>query len=432
MASMRTRLLRSLFNTAAHARASRSVYLGAMIESASRTRWRRSTLALALALALAGACGGKGGGGKAGAGGGGGGGAGGAAGAGAGGSAGGAGTGAAGTTDGGGSDGAAGAPVDAGPLPPSCAGASGPGVASCGTGHESCCASLLVTGGSYGRTYDPADGGAGVDAGSDPATVSDFKLDKYDVTVGRFRQFVKAVLAGDGGAGWRPSAGAGKHAHLGGGLGLLDVGGDAGVAHEPGWSPADDANLAPTDANLASCGATSTWTPTAGAGEDRPINCINWAEAYAFCIWDGGFLPSEAEWEYAAAGGSEMRAFPWGAAAPGTTNQYAIYDCHFPAGSTMCSGDTKNVAPVGSAPMGAGRWGQLDLAGNESTWSLDFYAVSFVSPCMDCSRVTTGSSRIVRGGSFSESVANLQPTYRDANGPTLRNDYIGIRCARSP
>jgi formylglycine-generating enzyme required for sulfatase activity len=237
--------------------------------------------------------------------------------------------------------------------------------------------------------------------------------------------------AGDAGAGWRPAAGAGKHAHLGGGLGLLDVGGDAGVAHEPGWSAADDANLAPTDANLMSCGATSTWTPTAGAGDNRPINCVNWWEAFAFCIWDGGFLPSEAEWEYAAAGGSQERAYPWGAAAPGATNQYAIYDCQYPAGSTSCSG-VVNIAPVGSAPMGAGRWGQVDLAGNESTWSMDFYATAFVTPCTDCARVTTGSSRIVRGGSFQDSAAHLQPTYRDANGPALRNDYIGIRCARSP
>jgi formylglycine-generating enzyme required for sulfatase activity len=37
-------------------------------------------------------------------------------------------------------------------------------------------------------------------------------------------------------------------------------------------------------------------TSSAGSKENLPINCVNWWESYAFCIWDGGFLPSEAEW----------------------------------------------------------------------------------------------------------------------------------------
>jgi formylglycine-generating enzyme required for sulfatase activity len=329
--------------------------------------------------------------------------------------------------DGGGSDGA----IDAGPTPPSCA-PGGVGLSSCGANHESCCTSLLVPSGSYNRTYDAADAGASADAapGTDPASVSDFRLDKYDVTVGRFRQFVKVVRAGDGGAGWLPAAGDGKHAHLAGGLGLTDVGADAGAAHEPGWVSADDGNLAPTDQNLTSCGQTSTWTPAPGANEDRPINCVNWWEAYAFCIWDGGFLPSEAEWEYAAAGGSRELPFPWGATSPGAANQYAIYNCQYPAGSQSCT-SAANIAPVGTAALGAGRWGQLDLVGNQTQWNLDFYA-PYVTPCADCARATGGSSRITRGGSFLDSLDNLAPPYRDANGPGLRNDFLGFRCARSP
>ena len=179
------------------------------------------------------------------------------------------------------------------------------------------------------------------------------------------------------------------------------------------------------------CGAASTWTSAAGAGDDdRPINCVNWWEAYAFCIWDGGFLPSQAEWEYAAAGGGNERPYPWGATDPGTANQYAIYDCHYPVGSQTCP-VLANIAPVGRATLGAGRWGQLDLVGNQSQWNLDWYA-PYVTPCADCAYLTGGSSRTLRGGGFGDGVANLRPTYRDANGPTLRNDFIGIRCARSP
>jgi len=198
--------------------------------------------------------------------------------------------------------------------------------------------SLEVTGGGYYRTYDPvvydggmyiptlaADGGPAGEA--DPATVSTFRLDKYLVTVGRFRQFVNAWNDGNG---YAPRADSGKHTHLNGGEGLNATGG----GYEPGWVATDDSIIAPTNANLACRPQYDTWTNTAGSQENLPINCVNWYEAYAFCIWDGGFLPSEAEWEYAAAGGGQQREYPWGSAAPGTANQYAIYaggngnDCH--------------------------------------------------------------------------------------------------------
>ncbi|MBM4364484.1 MAG: hypothetical protein FJ104_17530, partial [Deltaproteobacteria bacterium] len=68
---------------------------------------------------------------------------------------------------------------------------------SCGpAGDESCCASPRVTGGTYNRVNDA----------TYPATVSDFRLDRFEVTVGRFRRFVAAVVGG-GGARQRGPAG---------------------------------------------------------------------------------------------------------------------------------------------------------------------------------------------------------------------------------
>jgi len=286
---------------------------------------------------------------------------------------------------------------------------------------------LAVSGGTYYRTYDPiaVDGGielapdAGPTAEADPATVSSFRLDKYLVTVGRFRQFVSAWKAG-----YTPKAGSGKHAHLNGGNGLNATTG----GYEPGWVVADDSNLAPTDDNLACDASFATWTNTTSGHENLPINCLSWYEAYAFCIWDGGFLPSEAEWEYAAAGGSEQREYPWGGAAPGTG--YAIYNCDFPNGSEGCT-DAASIAPVGYAAQGAGLWGQLDLAGDVFEWNLDFYD-TYVDPCTDCADFATPTARVLRGGAFYYSLSTLLPPNRVDVPPTYRGNYIGFRCSRTP
>ncbi len=320
-------------------------------------------------------------------------------------------------------------------VAPSCA-PGGPGMTNCGANGESCCTSLDVAGGTYYRTYDLYDAGVAsrgvpgiavaADGGptgeADPASVSSFRLDKYLVTVGRFRQFANAW---NGGNGYTPQAGSGKHSHLNGGNGLNATGG----GFEPGWVTADNVNIAPTNLILA-CDPMpppndETWTNTPGNQENLPINCVNWYEAYAFCIWDGGFLPSEAEWEYAAAGGSQQREYPWGSTDPGTANQYAIYLTYYNTGNST------NIAPVGYATQGVGLWGQLDMAGEVSEWNLDGYAA--YTACTDCTDVSA-EPKVFRGGGVDLNPSYLLAPYRDFGPPTLRaGSYgIGFRCSRSP
>ncbi|MCL2449838.1 MAG: SUMF1/EgtB/PvdO family nonheme iron enzyme [Polyangiaceae bacterium] len=309
---------------------------------------------------------------------------------------------------------------------------SAPGVSDCGAGGESCCTSIEVPGGTYNRTYDNA--GSGPTGEAYPASVSGFRMDAYLVTVGRFRAF---VAAWSGGAGYLPPAGSGKHAHLNAGQGLASSTAGSQASFEAGWDATDwNANIAPTDANLASCPPYSTWTPAPGSQESLPIDCVNWWEAYAFCIWDGGFLPSEAEWEYVAAGGAQEREYPWGTATPGTACpgtgcDYAIYDCDYPDGSGDCAG-LDNLAPVGTAAMGAGLWGHLDLEGEVWQWTLDWFDDYASGPCTDCANVSGASTKVDRGSFFASVPSYLFPSLRYALAPDARGNNIGFRCARAP
>ncbi|MEB2314369.1 MAG: formylglycine-generating enzyme family protein, partial [Sorangiineae bacterium] len=164
--------------------------------------------------------------------------------------------------------------------------------------------------------------------------------------------------------------------------------------------------------------------------EHRPINCASWYELYAFCIWDGGFLPSETEWHYAASGGSDQRKYPWGGTDPGANVNLAIYGCYY-SDSQSCT-DVTDIAPVGSAPGGAGKWGQQDLAGNVWEWVLDWYADSYEASCDNCANTTQSSIRVRRGGDFFKDGPLLLSPFRGRDYPSFRSYDLGGRCARTP
>jgi iron(II)-dependent oxidoreductase len=93
--------------------------------------------------------------------------------------------------------------------------------------------------------------------------------------------------------------------------------------------------------------------------ERHPVNCIDWNDAVAYCAWVGKRLPSEAEWEYAAGGGSEGRRFSWGDADP--DRRRACFD-H--AGGTC---------PVRSFEAGA--FGLFDMSGNVWEWTSSWFSL---------------------------------------------------------
>lgn len=276
-------------------------------------------------------------------------------------------------------------------APPSCA-----GLANDCDGNASCCSSSILPKGTYNRSNDP----------SYPATVSRFRLDNYEVTVGRFRKFVAAYSQN------MISAGAGKNPNN---------------PSDPGWSTSWNellpANATELKESLAVEGA--TWTAAAGANENLPMNYIHWYLANAFCTWDGGRMPTEAEWNYAAAGGNEQRLYPWGNQAPSELR--AVYDCNYD--DPNC-----NVAPVGSVSTGTGLWGQLDLAGNVSEWTLDGAKTPYADGgvCVDCANLTDVDFRHFRGGDYNDPTTELLNSRRNGYTPTESRIERGVRCARAP
>jgi formylglycine-generating enzyme required for sulfatase activity len=246
-----------------------------------------------------------------------------------------------------------------------------------------------------------------------PATVSDFRLDMYEITVGRFRAFVSA---GMGTRAAPPATGAGAHAQIPG----------------SGWDASWNAQLvADTSAVIAAikCGNLTTWTDAPGANENLAMTCITWYEAQAFCTWDGGYLPTETEWNYAAAGGSEQRAFPWSSPASSVT-----LDCTYANTSEpqQCVG--KLTAVGAYSPKGDGKWLQADLTGNDLEWTLDYYSSSYPTPCTDCATLTASVAGVheFRGGGWGATGPNVRPAYRAGGPDTQRVGGIGARCARAP
>ena len=309
------------------------------------------------------------------------------------------------------SSGSAGAAAEA-PFP-SCAGLP----ANCGSSSDDhCCASLTVPGGTFTL---------GGTSGTTSATVTTFALDKYEVTVGRFRNFVAAYSG-------HPENGAGASSLLEG----------------SGWqSPAWDSSIAATASSLSAavqCDSTyQTWSES-GDNDELPMNCVDWYEAFAFCAWDGGRLPTEAEWEYAASGGESESTYPWGntpalSDALDSTAAYANYNC-LGDGSAPATCAFTDILKVGSKPMGAGKYGQLDLAGSVDEWLLDWYA-DYPAACENCANLSmpemlptlhdASTNRVVRGGDWLYVAVGLTAQYRFHDRSDGRYDFVGFRCARS-
>ena len=156
-----------------------------------------------------------------------------------------------------------------------------------------------------------------------------------------------------------------------------------------------------------------------------PVIWVSWPQANTYCVWAGGRLPTEAEWEYSARGGLSVQRYPWGNTAPVCT-PLAIDG----AQTWACS--PNDTIQVGS--FAANGYGLYDMAGNVWEWVNDYYDSEYysTSPTQDPPGPFSGFYRVFRGGSWlSWNPTDLRVANRDHQlPPSSQLGFLGFRCAK--
>lgn len=215
-----------------------------------------------------------------------------------------------------------------------------------------------------------------------------YYMDKYEVTVGQFREFCNAT-----------------------GRSMPD---------QPSW------NRPAVDSFQDEVAKYEAWLKN-----HCPVVGVFWEDASAYASWAGKRLPTEAEWEKAARG-TDGRKYPWG-------NKWNGSYCNHGSGLSPDSTDGyEYTAPVGCFPQGTSLYGVMDMAGNVWEWCADWYYKDYYqnSPSRNPTGPSFGLRRVVRGGSWYDTQNLCRAANRLVNGPQGFYDGSvsfsggGFRCVR--
>lgn len=148
-----------------------------------------------------------------------------------------------------------------------------------------------------------------------------------------------------------------------------------------------------------------------------PVIFVDWNMAQTYCEWRGARLPTEAEWEIAARGGSNPT-YPWG----------NDLNCNL-ANYGNCLDDTSGVIVY---DLGQSRFGTYHMAGNVWEWVSDWYSETYYrsSPADNPQGPETGTEKVLRGGSWNDNDFEIRSMNREAERPTFSSNAIGFRCAK--
>lgn len=284
-------------------------------------------------------------------------------------------------------------------------------------GGASCCKSIALPTATFELRYvREVEFGEELSVNFEEVTrsIREVALDRFEVTVGRFREFMIAFEQAR-----QPEVGAGAHPAF----------------PESGWQAAWNVERGPlaesVDSLLRELRAQDQDLDS-DLPDELPVRGVSWYLAFAFCIWDGGRLPSEAEWAYAALGG-ENRAFPW----------MSDWDGQIDHSRAVYSDELETVIapePVGSRPAGRAALGHDDLAGNVREWVADANQEKLPATCRgadapriddrECLTTKVIDGRVSRGGAFYQGPLRLRNIERSWGFPEHGRPGIGFRCAR--
>ena len=176
--------------------------------------------------------------------------------------------------------------------------------------------------------------------------------------------------------------------------------------------------------------------------DNCPVEQVSWSDVQNFIkklnakTGQTYRLPTEAEWEYAAGGGNQSKGYTYSGG--NTIGSVALYWVN--SGDKMLSGNWKwekieknNGKTHNVGAKKANELGIYDVSGNVWEWCADWYGSDYYgkSPKNNPAGPTTGSARVIRGGSWGSSARGCRVANRRGFNPGIRGNYLGFRLARS-